>query len=139
MSADGSSRRECLALVLGDLRHSDPPASCALRLTVVANLFALPSGAEFILSDPGRVSLVREGALFHLHSEASVDVKQMAMACLHNLALSLKTTFSPDLLLGCLGGLSEEADGVVLERRAVTAAIILRKFPEAKDTTKAAG
>lgn len=141
MSADGASRKTCLQeSVLDQLRLTEPPAACALRLTVVANMFALPSGEEFILSDPTRLALVRDSALFHLHAtEATVEIKQMAVACLHNLALALKSTFSVELLVGCLDKLSQEADGVVLERRAITAAIILRKFPQAKDSTKAAG
>jgi Na+/citrate or Na+/malate symporter len=148
MAADGESRKACLqSLVFSQLNNNNSESwtTSATRLSVIANMFALPSGTELILSDKQRMELVINKALFHLHSEVEVDeemnhqfssLKQMAAACLHNIALAMSQqgTFSNELLIGSLRGLSQEEDGLVIERRVLSAGIILRKFPQTKDT-----
>lgn len=148
MSADGASRRTCLEGILKDLEDKASNTAQTLRLTVVANLFAQASGVEFVLSDLKRIEQVIAVSLLHLHESGGergvLQSRQMASTCLHNLALSLKvdsvSSSVPDqIIMGCLRSLSSEADGVVLERRAIAAAVVLRKFARTKDIIKSAG
>jgi len=126
MSADGETRTKCLDAVIDALKETKAtPKTVALRLTVVANLFAHASGEEFVLS---RLVAVRDAAISHLSSN-DIHTRQMASACLHNIVLSLKS-FSEECLFGCLERLSVETDEVVVLRRSIAAGVLLRRFSQ---------
>jgi hypothetical protein len=115
-------------------------AGPAMMLAVLANLFALPSGQQFIMEERVR-QRVLDICLRDLHLSSEYDdVRAMAAAVLHNAALTLKPAPVPtedlpeaatQLLCGCLDGISSDSNAMVRQRRLLTAGHVLHRFGRA--------
>ena len=164
MLNNGASRNDCLDFVLSELERLDPGRAtstiainaAAMRLAVIANLFALPSGRAFVMDRPERMQRVLDSAMRDVNQKQQSEespikgVRQVASAVLHNIAINLSPPSSqiqmtlPDapmqIMLGCMESLTSETDEIVLCRRASTFGHIIQLYGDsAKDLSNVLG